>query len=299
MMPKTLPELVSKARESLKYRSFYGYCNALRAVKSRQPPAIHWQQLDPELPTVVAIARNSDMPLLAYSIRTLLHHSPRRPPIWLIGDSDKAYTALNQWFPNAPIGVKLFHWETLLSGLSQTYQHFIHTWLHSGHYGGYAKKFAITLAANVHADILLVDADVLWFGDFFTPLQQQRQQTPTILSGQDYARTYDFEVVDALGDHRLLTEDPLNCGLVYYPQGVLPQILTEEILLGLLAYAAHATCHLEQTLIAYAFWQAGGQWFPADALATTMSDNFRLRQQVSALARHYAGGKHLFWRDAY
>jgi hypothetical protein len=296
---QTLLKLVSRIRESLKYRTFYSYCELLRVLKSRQPPQINWRQLQPDLPTVVAIARESDMPLLAYSIRTLLYHTPRRPPIWLIGDSDIAYAALNHWFPNAPPDVKTWHWEALLAELSRDYQHFIHTWLHSGHYGGYAKKFAITLAANAHADILLVDADVLWFGDFFTPLQHQRQQAPAVYSGQDYARTYDFQVVDVLGDTRLYTEEPLNCGLVYYPQGVLATILTSDLLLRLLSYAAHATCHLEQTLIAYAFWQSGGRWFSADTLATTMSDNFRLRQQVSALARHYAGGKHLFWRDAY
>lgn len=298
-MYKNLLRFISQIRESLKYRLFYGYCNILRVLKSRQPPQIDWRPMDPTLPTLVAIARDVDMPLLAYCIRTLMVNVAMRPPIWLIGDSDQACVALNHWFPNLPPDVQTYHWQTLLTELSSEYQHFIRTWLHSGYYGGYAKKFAITLAANLHADILLTDADVLWFGDFFTPLQQQRHQTPTILSGQDYARTYDFEVAATLAEPQLLEGEPLNCGLVYYPQGVLVQTLTSDLLLTLLSYAAHATCHLEQTLIAYAFWQTGGQWLSSDMIATTMSDNFRLRRRVVAHARHYAGGKHLFWRDAY
>lgn len=297
-MLKPVFQLKYKLQESLKFRSFYGYCNVLYLIKSLRAPHINWKPLAPEVPRFVSIAREADIPLLAYSLKSLMQQVDSRPNFWLVGDSDTAYTKLQDWFSGCPSDVTLWHWQTLLEELDPSYQEFIKTWATSGKWGGYAKKFAITLAANAHSDILLFDADVLWFGDFPHTLQFIRQNTPTILAGKDYAQAYDIEVAKFLGEFRILEDEPLNCGLVYYPHRVLLETLTPDKITSLLSYAQTATTHFEQTLIAYAFWQSGGNWFSPDTVATTMSDNFRLRKSVHSLARHYAGSKHLFWRDA-
>lgn len=290
----------TKINQSVKYRFWYSYYHLIRQIKCIQRPNIKWKPLDSSLPRFISIVHEADVPLLAYSLNSLMRQVDKRPNFWLVGDSDAAYAKLQSWLSaSSPSDVEFWHWETLLPKLDPRYQSFIKTWLHSGQWGGYAKKFAITLAANADADILLFDADVLWFGDFPSILQSLRQKNPTILAGQDYQQSYDLEVIKFLGDRKILAGAPLNCGLVYYSQGILLETIPAEKLINLLPYAIEATTHLEQTIIAHAFWQANGQWFDSKTLATTMIDNFKLRRQTESLARHYAGGKHLFWRDAY
>lgn len=298
-MIKAVTQLRAKIKQSFRYRSFYSYCEFWRKIKSIRPPHIEWKPLDSSLPRFVSIVYAADVPLLAYSLRSLMQQVDKRPNFWLIGDSDAAYAKLQSWLADSsPSDVKFWHWRTLLQELDPKYQTFINTWTNSGKWGGYAKRFAITLAANAHADILLFDGDVLWFGDFPSTLKSRRKNTPTIFAGKDYGRAYDSEVATFLGDARILTEEPLNCGVVYYPCGILSSILTPEKLIALLPYAERATNHLEQTIIAYAFWQSGGEWFDTATVATTMVDNFKYKRAVQSLARHYAGAKHLFWRDA-
>jgi hypothetical protein len=63
-------------------------------------------------------------------------------------------------------------------------------------------------------------------------------------------------------------------------------------------HVPRATCHFEQTLIAFAFWKTGGQLFTPEEVLLTWDDNFHYRGRIRALVRHYAGCKQLFWRDA-
>lgn len=296
---QSILELSSKIQRSINYRFVYNYCNLLRTLKQKRSPDIEWKPLDSSFPRFVSIVYEADVPLLAYSLKYLMAQVEKRPRFWLIGDSDAAYSKLKSWlFDSAPPDVEFWHWENLLKELDPKYQIFIKTWVNSGKWGGYAKRFAITLAANARSDILIFDGDVLWFGDFPSTLQALRQKTPTILVGKDYGRAYDSEVARVLGDPRILEEEPLNCGIVYYPKGILLEILTPEKLMNLLTYAERATNHLEQTIIAYAFWQSGGNWFDFETVATTMIDQLKFSNGVKSLARHYAGAKHLFWRDA-
>lgn len=286
-------------QESLKYRSVYRYCLFCRQLKKNRIPSIEWKPLETSLPLFVSIVYEDDVNLLAYSLSSLMKYSEKRHIFWLIGDSDDAYLKLKRYFLDSSLPkVEILHWKNLLERLDPNYQTFIKTWMNSGKWGGYAKRFAITLAANAHSDILLFDADVLWYGDFPSTLQQLRQKTPRILAGKDYGQAYDREVAGFLDDPRILEQEPLNCGIVYYPCGMLLKVVTPELAIRLLPYAERATNHLEQTLVAYAFWQTGGQWFDSQTIATTMSDYLSFSNKVKALGRHYAGAKHLFWRDA-
>lgn len=288
--------LAHRVRDGIKVRGFYAYCNALKYFKTLRLPEIRWRPLYAAQPKFVSIVRSDDVPLLIYSLKTLMEFAERRPPLLLIGDSDQALKSLRDALHGVPPEVEVCHWESLLAKLNSGYREFIAAWVASGKWGGYAKKFAVTLAANGEADIVVFDADVLWFGDFAFRLATL--DPSRICAGQDYTYSYDKNVAHALGDSAIYAGAPLNCGLVYYPRATLGPILTDSKLTGMLRFAEKATPHLEQTLIAHAFWRTEGKWFPPDVVATTMADQFRLRRGVIALARHYAGAKHLFWRDA-
>ncbi|MBP0014392.1 MAG: hypothetical protein J7545_00760 [Roseofilum sp. SBFL] len=270
----------------------------MKNIKAKKKPFIDWKPVDHSLPKFIAIVRESDVPLLAYSLSTLMKQVITRPKFWLIGDSESAYTKLKLWFDNAPADVIFWNWLTLFKQLDTKSKVFIETWVNSGRWGGYAKKFAVTLAANAHSDTLIFDSDVLWFGDFVSALDILKYKHYPILAGKDYAQAYDLDLVKFLGDNRLLEGDPLNCGLVYYRHHIILDMLTPDDLMNLLPYAKAATNHLEQTIVAYIFWQSNGTWFDFSTVATTLSDQLNFRNKVQSIARHYAGAKHLFWRDA-
>ncbi|NJK65088.1 MAG: hypothetical protein HC921_22375 [Synechococcaceae cyanobacterium SM2_3_1] len=291
----TIPRL----RQSFKYRVFYGYCNLLKEIKVRTLPSVQWHSVDFQLPRFATITRTNDIPLLIYSLSTLIRYLDYIPPLWLVADSDDAYAALCSGFDHIPQGVDIIHWETLLSELDQNYQKFIRCWQQSGKWGGYSKKFTVTLAASLRSDLLFFDTDVLWFGNFTKSLLSLLKSSSSIIVGEDCKRSYDPAVAEFLGEPRIMSQSPLNCGVVYYPKQSLLQELNQELLLSLLPFAKQATTHFEQTLIAYAFWKQNGDWFPSEVLATTLDDNFSIRRKTHSLVRHYAGAKHLFWRDAY
>ena len=168
-----------RLQQSLKFRLFRSYCNVFRVVKSGKLPRIDWKPLDKTLPRLVTIVYPADIPLLVYSLRSLIRYGKTRPPLWIIGDSDNAYEALQEVFGDrTPEGLELWHWETLLQQLEPRYQHFIKTWENSGKWGVYSRKFAVTLAANSTADILISDADVLWHGNFSRDLTISENREP-------------------------------------------------------------------------------------------------------------------------
>ncbi|OLP18790.1 hypothetical protein BST81_08605 [Leptolyngbya sp. 'hensonii'] len=297
-MVKGVMQWTDRIRQSLKYRLFHGYCNVLRQIKAGHLPTIGWQPFDATLPIGVITTRVSDVPLLAYNLASMMARVQRRPSLWLVGDSDAAYQELQIRFAGAPPEVQLFHWQMLLDALPANYHPFITDWSQR-RWGGFAKKFTAYLAANHRSDVLLLDADILWFGNFLAVLEALLQTGhTTMLAGRDYQQSYDLSIIEALHDRRLLEEDPMNIGLAYCPQGILPRILFPEKLESLRPCLEKDSFYFEQTLMAHVFWQVEGRWFDEATLATTLVDDFRLTSSVKALIRHYAGGKHLFWRDA-
>ncbi len=173
----------------------------------------------------------------------------------------------------------------------------MNAWEQSKPWGGYARKFAATIGANRQTSLLLSDADILWKRDLFPTLERLIKGRESILAGKDHAYSYDREVLSALECPEALARPPINCGFVYYAEGVLEKVLTADVFKAARRFVDNATTHLEQTLIAYAFHRAGGKYFDAAEVATTLDDNFRLREHVPCAIRHYAGAKHLFWRD--
>jgi phage pi2 protein 07 len=287
--------IAGKILTSLKWRFFYGYCRHLESRKKDVSRIQKWENVDPSLPLLATIVYAADVPLLDPCLFSLKRTHKRVPPLVLIGDSDEACVELKKRFGDASFSI--VHWESLLAELPALEQTFVRTWMNSGRWGGYSRKFAITMALQRHGNLLISDADVLWFQDFFSNGSTWWKEG-RIQIGEDYNRAYDLEVADLLKEPRLRTDMPVNCGFVYYPKNSLDGVLTDEVFQTVMPHAAKATNHLEQTLIGYAFWQTGGRFFKTSDVATTLSDNFSIKRWNDSAVRHYAGAKHLFWRDA-
>jgi len=289
--------LLTRIARSVRSRAFYGYCDLLRRLKLDYSKLTRWDPVDATLPTLVAIVYDRDVPLLIKSLQSLARQHPVLPPLILIGDSDAALALLKERIPAKLANVSLFHWEEELATLRPEEQRFVRDWLNSGKFGGYAKKFAITLAASRRGAILLSDADIIWFGPLLVRPEIKAAFNSHILIGKDYTRSYDAALADQLREQKIMAGPPINCGFVYYPQGVFDRVLTAADYERLAAYSLRATCHFEQTLIAFVFWKTDGRFFGPDEVVTTISDDFRYCGKTLGAVRHYAGCKHLFWRD--
>jgi hypothetical protein len=289
--------LFSRIARSLRSRAFYGYCDLLRWLKLDLAKLNQWEPVDLSLPTLVAIVYDRDVPLLVKSLQSLARNNPVLPPLVLIGDSDAAFALLKERVPAKLANVSLRHWEEELATLRPEEQRFVRDWLNSGKFGGYAKKFAITLATSRRTAILLSDADIIWSGPLLVRPETKAAFNSHIIVGKDYTRSYDAELAALLQEQKIMAEPPINCGFVYYPQGVFDRVLTPADYERLAQWSRRATCHFEQTLIAFVFWRTDGKFFGPDEVVTAISDDFCYRKKIQGAVRHYAGCKHLFWRD--
>jgi len=288
--------LIGKTLNSLKWRIFYALCRSKERGKKKQEVLTHWKCTDAGAPPLVCIVYEADIYLLDRCLFSLQKTQKLIPPLILIGDSDGAFRELQRRFSFE--SVTILHWSELMLRLSELEQLFVRTWLDSGRWGGYSKKFAITLALQREKAFLLTDADVLWFSDILGAELRRWEVSGKIRLGEDYNRAYDLDVVRQLGEDRLALDKPINCGFVFYPKNSLDALLFPETFKLLLPFAQNASNHLEQTIIGYAFWRGAGIFLTPAQLQTTMEDNFRFSRGTGSVVRHYAGAKHLFWRDA-
>jgi hypothetical protein len=287
----------TRIARSLRSRAFYAYCDALRWLKRGRSKLEKWEPVDPSLPTLVAIVYDRDVPLLIESLQSLARHHPVLPPLILIGDSDAAFALLKERAPVKLAHVSLRHWEEDLATLQPQEQRFVREWQNSGKFGGYAKKFAITLANSRRGDIVLSDADIIWSGPLLVRPETRAAFNSHMVIAKDYVRCYDLELAALLEEEKIMAEIPINCGFVYYPRGIFDRVLTPADYERLAKWSRRATCHFEQTLIAFVFWKTDGRFFAPDEVVTTISDDFCYREKIWGAVRHYAGCKHLFWRD--
>lgn len=290
-------KILSKLHGSWQWRSSFAYYGLLRWWKSAKNPPIAWKTPDRGAPRLVSCVYEADVPLLRHCLKTLHENNGRPPAALLAGDSPEAVRALQRAFAGGMDYVEIVYWQDLLKTLPPQSAEFVRAWLEGGPFGGYARKFAVTLAANARESIVMCDADVLFGGDFYAALKDFSGGGAPMAAGEDYRASYDLKAAEWLEEPRILGDKALNCGMVYYRHGVLNGILTGDFLEKALPLTRPADNHLEQTLIAYVFWKSGGAFFPWTMLETTLEDNLKWRKGLNSLARHYAGGKHLFWRD--
>ncbi len=290
--------MIQRLINSLKFRLFFGYCRKLESVKKKRLTRLDWSwEFRSDLPPLLMVTMEKDIPLLLYSLRSMRQFTAKPPVIWLAGDSGSCVEKLKSVVSCKTEGLKIFHWKSFFDELQPIEKRFVEVWKESRPWGGYARKFAVTVAANRKSAILLSDADVLWKGDFISRLEQMLKSNPTILAGRDYGYSYDRDVADALRAG-IFSAPPLNCGFLYYSRNILPAALDANLYALAEPFAKNASTHIEQTLIAHAFQKSGGRLFETTEVATTLSDNFSLKEKVTCLVRHYAGAKDLFWRDA-
>ncbi len=290
--------MLARIKRSLKFRLFYGYCRRLEKIKKTRRIELNLpNKFQKNFPPLFIVTCQNDIPLLRYSLHSLKKNSARIPAIWLVGDSDETTDELQKQFPPRGENLRVTHWNFFLKSLSKVEQRFVTSWEKSIPWGGYARKFAATIGANRTSAILLSDADVLWKRDF-SRLENLITPNSAIIASQDHAYSYDKNVVSTLDFPEAPSKPPINCGFIYYAKNILERALTDEVFQRVDSFAANASTHLEQTLIAYAFHKMHGSYFPTDEIATTLTDNFRRKENVVSTVRHYAGAKHLFWRDA-
>lgn len=290
--------MIQRLKDSLKSRLFYANCRRLETRKKKRLTRLDWpQKFRDDVPPALIVTMEKDVPLLLYSLTSMRRFSEIPPELWIAGDSDACLEKLRTVLPVGQSGLKIFHWKTFSDELRPIEKRFVEVWKESKPWGGYARKFAVALAANRKSNILLSDADVLWKGDFLSELKRHLKSNPPILAGRDYDYSYDREVADALHS-RIFSEPPLNCGFLYYSKDILGSTLNESMYAIAQPFAERASTHIEQTIIAQAFQLCGGKFFETKEVATTLEDNFCLKEKVTSLVRHYAGAKHLFWRDA-
>ncbi len=290
--------MIQRLKNSLKYRLFFGYCRSLEAAKKRRLTRLDWQgEFRSDVPPLLIVTMEKDIPLLLYSLKSMRQFTATPPVIWLAGDSDACVEKLKSVVACNTEALKIFHWKTFFDELRPIEKRFVEIWKESKPWGGYARKFAVTVAANRKSAILLSDADVLWKGDFLSHLERMLKSNPAILAGRDYDYSYDRNVAEALRSE-IFSAPPLNCGFLYYSRNILPATLDANLYAAAEPFAKNASTHIEQTLIAHAFQKSGGRLFETTEVATTLSDNFSLKEKVTSLVRHYAGAKDLFWRDA-
>jgi hypothetical protein len=288
--------MISRIRSSLQWNLFFSYCRFLERRKAKRGLLRPWKAASLSASAVMgAIVYLKDIPVLLNSLRSIQQHHTELPRLIIYGDTVEALEMLRQLLGGEP-DVETRYWEEAFAQLTKTEAEFIRTWQGSGRWGGYAKKYAITLALQKQHDLILTDGDVLWFEPQL-PAFSEKLRGQKMWIGEDYMRSYDFPAGQTLGEERLQSATPVNCGFVLYPRGVLSEHISQSNYQALMPNARAAGNHLEQSLVATAFWRSGGNILEKRELATTMSDNLSWRSRVQCAVRHYAGGKHLFWRD--
>lgn len=247
----------------------------------------------------VIVCTDEDVDLVAWQLLSWSQQACRPSRLTLVGDGPEAVARMQRYFGPGGESWEIRSTAELLGMVDGEAGNFIRTWERSRPFGGYARKFAATWVLQEEGDILLLDADVLVFAEFFGRLAELIRASPyrPILAGVDFAPAYDRELVEKLGDVRLRQDAPLNCGVVWYRRQALHRVLADPLFEEIAGFADPADNHLEQTLVAYAFWQCGGAFLQEEDLVTTTRDQWLVRSDVCSRARHYAGAKPLFWRD--
>lgn len=290
------PSLTSRARESLKYRLFFSWCRLLEKHKSSRT-AIPHVPYEAELPRIITLCGSREIPYLTASLASLALSHGALPSVTVYADSRSTYKALEKTpalASHAP-AISLREWDSDMATLPEAHVLFIRSVLQHGRQPVLVKKLAVLLGSNLQGQTFFVDSDVLWrepllnnFGNGGTAAKM----------GLDWQRAYDASLEAAVDPHGLLkSHPPLNSGFIYFSPGTLQEVLTESLFSSLVPHAPSFGWHGEQTLVAFAFLKLGGTLFTRQELATTAEDNFRIRSTVRSAARHYAGCKHLFWRD--
>jgi hypothetical protein len=281
---------LGRIRNSLAYRSSALYRAALKLLPS---PRLAEK---PALPlTFLTFGGAGHRLMLRECVASLGSSWPRLPRVRVVSDGslDLTQTAHELgWWPGS---LEVLDWRDLTARLAGPA---FESLVRFAERDAMGRKMAAIVASALESPTLYCDVDILWFRYPETLESLLAAEGPRLVMSPDYQPMYDPALVP--GRLPELARPPYYCAGLLFAAG---DFLASCEVTDLLAHAAEKGIGVtEQTILAEADRQLGGEAWPAEEIALREEDRFSLgpsfRGRVWA-ARHYVGGvRHIFWRDA-
>ena len=165
----------------------------------------------------------------------------------------------------------------------------------------FGKKLCAILAEGETKPTLYCDTDVLWFSDPILPDTHSR--AVTFRMSTDNAHTYSKTLITGLKAESLLSEEPLNAGVIFISGSVYDHPGFFERITDVLQYAKEGVA--EQTAFALASIEYGDRWTLENIIISTEDihwpfiPRYFYHYYEPLFARHHVLTKNSwFWRDA-
>lgn len=281
---------LGRIRNSLAYRSSALYRGALELLPSPRAAA------KPDLPlTFLTFGGAAHRLMLRECIASLYSAWPQLPRVRVVSDGslDLARTARDLgWWPGS---LEAVDWRDLAGCLSGPE---FDSLLRFAERDAMGRKLAAIVASTLEAPTLYCDVDILWFRLPETLRSLLAAPGTKLLMSPDCRPMYDPTLVPGRLPH--LDSPPYYCAGLLFAEG---DFLAACDVADLLAHAAEQGIGVtEQTILAEADRQLGGETWPAEEIALREEDRFSLGPSFRGrqwAARHYVGAvRHIFWRDA-
>jgi hypothetical protein len=286
-----LPSPLRRARNAAAYRSSAVYRRLLPLLprpKAEGKPAIPL--------TFLTFGGTGHRLMLEQCLFSLHRAWPVLPRVRIVTDGsldpEQARRDLAWW----PGPWELLSWRDLVPGLAACGHDRLVRFAEREPMG---RKLAAIVASAAAGPTLYCDVDVLWFR--FPPTLERLLAVPAprLAMSRDPYCAYDDRLVP--GSLSELARPPFLCaGFLFAHGDFLAACRLDEVL----DFAAvEGVALTEQTLLAEADRQLGGDSWPEDEIALFEQDRFSLGPSFRGCgwaARHYVGQvRHVFWRDAF
>jgi hypothetical protein len=278
-----------RVRNSLAYRASVPYRLILESWPPRRLAA------KPPLPiTYLTFTGYAHLGMLRESVVSLGTWK-ELPKLRVVGDGSVSPARLRRTLAFWPSAPEILDWQELVEPVrARGYE----TVVRFAEREPMARKLLGIIVSALEGPTLYADTDVLWFRIPAELSRRASSAAPRLAMSADYRMSYDARLVPAALPH--LAGEPYRCAGILLAQG---DFLAACKLRELLEFAARqGVARTEQTLLAEANYQLGGDILPAGEFALHEDDRFSLAPSFddgAPAARHYVGGvRHLFWRDA-
>jgi len=280
----------SRARNSIAYRSSGLYRLLLKAWLPR-----HVATKPPIDITYLTFAGAAHVQMLRESVSSLANAWERLPRLRVVGDGTVVCDTIRRTLSFWPAEVEVLDWSDLIDSVRGKRYEAVAQFAERV---PMARKMVAIVASALNAPTLYADVDVLWFRTPRALIDHSILKNPGIVMSPDFQPSYDVDLVPRVLPH--LADPPFYCAGILFAKG---DFLGACKIEHLIQYAVqHGVALTEQTILAEANHQLGGEVFAASEFVLNDDDRFSLgpsffRQQW--VARHYIGQvRHLFWRDA-
>lgn len=282
--------LLRRIRNSAAYRSSALYRRALERLPS--PRMVE----KPSLPlTFLTFGGAAHRPMLRECITSLHRAWPSLPKVRVVSDGSLDLARAAREFDWWPEPIEVLDWRELTARLIDPA---FASLVRFAERDAMGRKMAAIVVSALEAPTLYCDVDVLWFR-FPESLRSLLAGSGTKLRmSADCRPMYDPALVPGRLPH--LASPPYYCAGFLFAVG---DFLAACEVAELLDYAADRGIGVtEQTILAEANRQLGGETWPTDEIVLWEEDRFSLGPSFRGRpwsARHYVGSvRHIFWRDA-